>query len=67
LTWAEKWDIWMYRSTGYIAKKYGVTRETVVNWINDGKFESVKQTPGGHYRIWVGNDPSYVGYGRIVE
>ena len=55
----------MYRSTGYVAKKYNVTRECVVNWINEDKFDDVKRTKGGHYRIWINNDPVVIGYTRV--
>lgn len=43
----------MWRSTGFLAKKYSVTNETIQNWIKDGKFNDVKKTKGGHYRVWV--------------
>jgi predicted site-specific integrase-resolvase len=55
----------MYKPTGFLAKKYAVTNETVQNWIKEGKFERVKKTKGGHYRIWVEEDPTVVLYGRI--
>jgi len=43
----------MWRSTGFLAKKYSVTNETIQNWIKDSKFNEVKKTKGGHYRVWV--------------
>ncbi len=32
------------------AEKTGVTRQTVVNWINNKKIKKI-QLPNGHYRI----------------
>jgi len=43
----------MYKSTGFLAKEYSVTNETIQNWIKEGKFDKVKRTKGGHYRVWV--------------
>ncbi|MCK5524803.1 MAG: recombinase family protein [Thiomargarita sp.] len=27
--------------------------KTIQNWIKEGKFDQVKKTKGGHYRVWV--------------
>jgi len=27
----------MYKSTGFLAKEYSVTNETILNWIKEGK------------------------------
>lgn len=37
-------------STGEVAKKLGVSTQTVVNWIESGKLKAFR-SPGGHYRI----------------
>ena len=37
-------------STGKVAKIFGVSSNTVLNWIKEGKLDAVK-TPGGHYRV----------------
>jgi len=37
-------------STGQVAKKFGVSNQTILNWIENGKIEAT-QTPGGHWRI----------------
>ena len=41
----------MWLSTTKMAKKYGVTTETIRRWIRDGKFKEVMTTSGGHLRI----------------
>jgi len=55
----------MYRSTGFLAKEYSVTNETIQNWIKEGKFECVKKTKGGHYRVWVDEPNIVILYARI--
>jgi len=55
----------MYKSTGFLAKEYSVTNETIQNWIKDGKFEKVKKTKGGHYRVWVDEPLTTVLYARV--
>jgi|GEM_PF-439027 len=35
----------MYKSTGFLAKEYSVTNETILLWIKEGKFEKVKNNP----------------------
>jgi len=37
-------------TTGEVAKMFGVTRQTVVDWIHRGKIRAEK-TPGGQWRI----------------
>ncbi len=50
----------MYKSTGFLAKEYSVTNETIQNWIKEGKFEKVKKTKGGHYRCgWMNQLPLF--------
>jgi len=55
----------MYKSTGFLAKEYSVTNETIQNWIKEGKFECVKKTKGGHYRVWVDEPNIVILYARI--
>jgi predicted site-specific integrase-resolvase len=55
----------MYKSTVFLAKKYSVTNETIQNWIKEGKFEKVKKTKGGHYRIWVEEPSITILYARV--
>lgn len=38
-------------TTGKAAKLAGVTRETIQNYVRDGKLQSVQRTKGGHYRL----------------
>ncbi len=39
------------KSTTQLAKKYGVSSQTIRNWIKSGKFEVKEKTEGGHFRI----------------
>jgi putative resolvase len=55
----------MYKSTGFLAKEYSVTNETIQNWIKEGKFEKVKKTKGGHYRVWVEEPSITILYARV--
>jgi predicted site-specific integrase-resolvase len=55
----------MWKSTGWFAKQIGVTRETVVNWIHDKKFDKIQRTEGGHYRIWSEPKSLVFGYCRV--
>ena len=55
----------MYKSTGFLAKEYSVTNETIQNWIKEGKFDKVKKTKGGHYRVWVDEPIVTILYARV--
>ncbi len=55
----------MYKSTGFLAKEYAVTNETIQNGIKEGKFEKVKKTKGGHYRVWVDEPTITILYARV--
>ena len=55
----------MWKSTGFFAKKLGVTRETIVNYIKDGHFERYTRTKKGHYRIWLEIESEFIGYCRV--
>jgi len=39
-----------YVSTGYIARRCGVSNTTVLRWIADGKLPAFR-LPSGHYRV----------------
>jgi excisionase family DNA binding protein len=39
------------KSTTQLAKKYGVSSQTIRNWIRKGKLEVGQVTKGGHFRI----------------
>ena len=55
----------MWKSTGFFAKRLGVTRETIVNYINEKRFDKIQRTAGGHYRIWFAKETAFYGYCRI--
>ena len=55
----------VWKSTDELAREAGVTQQTVVNWIKRGKYERIKQTDGGHYRIWVAGNPRTFIYIRV--
>ncbi|MFK5971383.1 MAG: hypothetical protein QM487_14880 [Candidatus Marithrix sp.] len=55
----------MYKPTGFLAKQYSVTNETIQNWIKEGKFDKVKKTKGGHYRVWVDEPTITILYARV--
>ena len=55
----------MWKSVGEIAKREGVVRQTILKWIKDGKYEKVQKTEGGHYRVWVDQEPSVFYYARV--
>jgi predicted site-specific integrase-resolvase len=42
-----------------------VTNETIQNWIKEGKFDQVKNTKGGHYRVWVDEPIVTILYARV--
>ena len=54
----------MWLSTTKMARKYGVTTETIRRWIREGKFEDVIRTDGGHLRIKDKNERRFL-YGRV--
>ncbi len=55
----------MYKSTGFLAKEYSVTNETIQNWIKEGKFDKIKKTKGGHYRVWIEEPIVTILYARV--
>ena len=54
----------MWKSTGKLAKEYGVSRTTILWWIIDDKF-TTKRTKGGHFRIWDCADYKTILYARV--
>jgi len=55
----------MWKKAGWLAKKHGVSRITIGNWIRAGKYEKVERTKGGHYRVWIETDIETIGYCRV--
>jgi putative resolvase len=55
----------MWLSTTKMAKKYGVTSETIRRWIREGKFEEVRKTDGGHIRVKDIESERRFLYGRV--
>ena len=55
----------LWTPVGKIAKREGVSRITIQNWIEQGRYPKVKRTKGGRYRIWVEFEPEVILYGRI--
>ncbi len=47
-----------------MAKIEGVTRMTINRWVRKGRYEKVRQTKGGHWRIWVQDPKITVNYVR---
>lgn len=54
----------MLMSTIQAAKKYGVTTETIRDWIRKGKFEVIR-TEGGHFRVKIKNEERRFIYARV--
>lgn len=55
----------MWKSVDYLKKLEGVSRQTIQRWIREGKYEQVKRTEGGHYRIWIDQEPAVYLYARV--
>ena len=55
----------MWKNVGYLARIEGVSRQTILRWINDGKYDRIKLTEGGHYRIWIDSEPEVILYARV--
>jgi excisionase family DNA binding protein len=54
----------MWLSTTKMAKRYGVTSETIRRWIREGKFSEVQKTDGGHIRVKDMKERRFL-YGRV--
>ena len=49
-----------------LAEREGLSRQTVQRYIKQGRYEKVKITPGGHYRVWVDmGEPEVTLYCRV--
>ena len=55
----------MWKNVGYMARLEGVSRQTILRWINDCKYSKTKLTEGGHYRIWLESEPEVILYARV--
>ena len=54
----------MLLSTTKLAKRHGVTSETIRRWIREGKFPDIERTSGGHIRIKDTKERRFL-YGRV--
>lgn len=54
----------MWKTTGEVARDYGVSRTTILRWIQDGEF-TVRKTRGGHFRIQNESETRLILYARI--
>ena len=49
-----------------IAEREGLSRQTIQKLIREGHYKKVKQTPGGHYRVWIDlGEPEVTLYCRV--
>ena len=55
----------MWKSVDQVGKAEGVSRQTIGRWIREGRYENIKKTEGGHYRIWVEEDHLVLLYARV--
>ncbi|EAN6152592.1 hypothetical protein RRM29_003692 [Salmonella enterica] len=55
----------MWLSTTELAKKEGVTTQTIGRYIEVGRYKEVKQTLTGHYRIKVQTERRTICYARV--
>jgi predicted site-specific integrase-resolvase len=55
----------MWKTVSNLAKMHGVSRQTIGRWIRNNKWEKIKITEGGHYRVWVEIEPIVFLYARI--
>ena len=55
----------MWKRCSEIAKLEGVARITIQRWVKAGKYDKVKLTEGGHYRIWVDKEEVTLLYTRV--
>ena len=52
------------KSTTQLAKKHGVSSQTIRNWIKSGKIDAPKRTIGGHFRIQEKAERRFI-YARV--
>lgn len=55
----------MWYSTTKAAKKFKVTSQTIRRWIEEGKFDKVDRTKGGHLRVWIQEEQLTILYCRV--
>jgi len=55
----------MWLTSGEVAKREDVTRQTIHRWVKRGLFDRVKTTKLGQFRIWVDDDAFTILYGRV--
>lgn len=55
----------MWYSTTKAAKKYKVASQTIRRWTQEGKFDKVEVTKGGHLRIWIQEEQTTILYCRV--
>lgn len=49
-----------------LAEREGLSRQTIQKYIREGRYEKVRLTPGGHYRVWIDNgEPEVTLYCRV--
>lgn len=55
----------MWLSTTQLAKREGVTTQTIRRYIEAGRYKEVKKTPTGHYRIKIETARRIICYARV--
>lgn len=55
----------MWYSTTKLAKKEGVTSQTIRRYIEDGKYERISKTKNGHYRVDIEQEEKIILYARV--
>lgn len=55
----------MWLSTTQLAKREGVSTQTIRRYIDSGRYEQIKRTPTGHYRIFINVDTRIICYARV--
>lgn len=55
----------MWLSTTTLARREKVTSQTVRRWIKSGKYARVDYTEGGHARVWIDTDATFILYARV--
>jgi len=53
-----------WKTTGQLAKEYGVTSQTIRRWVANGEFQHTMRTKGNRYRIGF-DCAECVGYARV--
>lgn len=45
-----------YLNTAEVAELFGITKQTVLNWIRQGKIVEPERNPVNNYRLWSESD-----------